>query len=260
MKQGEREHQIDGVCMLNETEVKWLDYAWRIATCPDYHRRECIRLGAARSRRGLCKGNDLRWPGYVGADYRPGEGVLLVGAVHAPELPVAPSGLQRDKDLQRTAYALTKLLSGWTAQPRSISRDEQFLPAFQRAFVDAAVLWERWDEFAKILEALELSIQQVAYTNLAKCKAVGDGELLVKFCQSEFAPISDLVETLNPCAVFTCVLNGGTGGSWGVRWCENPNEGPTVYPFHGRRGTDQDGRKIDIWTRDVASKLQCKPL
>ena len=234
---------------MNETEAKWLEYACGIATCPDSHRAKCIALGAATSQPGCCVGNDLRWPGYLGANYRPGVGVLFVGAVHGAESPDASD------DLKRTSDALTNLLKGWTAQPRSRSRDEQFLRDFQRAFVKAAVLWKRWKVFAKILEALKLSIEQVAYTNLAKCKAYDAGYKHIKLCQSEFAPISSLVQTLNPRAIFTCVLPAALGGRLGVQWCDSRRECPPVYPFDGRTQMDGYGRKFEIWMKDVAGKL-----
>jgi hypothetical protein len=70
-------HDVHAV---TEAEAAWLAYARAVLSDLE-HRRECAALGASPEHPGV-DATDLRWPGYLGADYVAGEGALCVGNVH----------------------------------------------------------------------------------------------------------------------------------------------------------------------------------
>ncbi len=60
---------------LARLESEWLDYAWSVLADTE-HIRQCEQNGGT----GI-EDRSLRWPGYLGARYRPG-GLLLVANIH----------------------------------------------------------------------------------------------------------------------------------------------------------------------------------
>lgn len=74
----------------DDVRGKWLDYAWRVVNTDSAHLDWC------RSRRGSPDATQrhapawMRWPGYVGARWTKGTGLLFVGSVHR-EFDIGPS-------------------------------------------------------------------------------------------------------------------------------------------------------------------------
>src|SRR3954468_11235119 len=99
---------------LVDVEQRWLDHAWRVASCPDGHRRLCETAGGAAPRAGAVDGNELRWPGYLGRNYI---GILCVGHVSRE---VTPQHLALMPTQVRRSYARLEAASrGWLAAGRS---------------------------------------------------------------------------------------------------------------------------------------------
>jgi hypothetical protein len=189
-------------------------------------------------------GNDLRWPGYLGRRYGQLATVLCVGHVHAT-------------DWEQTARVpLEKSLRRWLSSGRSQSSDTAYLESVREVFEWWLPTWRRWSHFRALVDKLQLDVQDIAWTNLAKCRvsreANPDG--VVRVCQSAF-PIREVVEALRPEAVLSCVKNAYEGGPIVTTWRSANLPRPLVFTWDGRRGTDRDGRLLRVWTDDAVRQI-----
>ena len=250
--------------MENETEQRWLDYAWSVVDCPDRHRAQCEALGAAVPGPGRVDGNEVRWPGYLGRDYREGVGVLCVAAVHREARPEeeAPGTA-----VGRTNAALVEAHRRWLRQGRSQGEDSRFLESVRDAYEEALPHWSRWNRHFRALvqDYLGMSRSGIAWTNLAKCRvAIHLGgqtrtaeATLQPFCQRDFAPVSELVEAIRPALVLACVLNARQGGGIVSSWA-SPSASPLVFSWQGQSGHDRhnrdpQARRLSEWAPEMAA-------
>lgn len=142
--------------MLAPQFSKWLDYAHATV--------------AERRTTGCACDADVAWPGYMGTRYPDGR-VLLVGAIHHAKV-LNASGL----------LSIVPEVKAWGASHRTEALDRKYLSVVEKAYLDAIpgfIRWKEpsgasrrgavWSNFKKILDALGLSFEDVAFTNLAKC-------------------------------------------------------------------------------------------
>lgn len=250
--------------MLTDVERDWLDYAWRVVTCPAEHLSACVAAGGAVSGPGRVDGNELRWPGYVGRRWEPGRGVLCVGAVHREPNPLGPE--DEDLPINRTTRELTEATRAWQSGGRSPQGDEAYLRAVQLAYVDGLPTWPRWNRHFKSLVEVHLGMrtEEIAWTNLAKCRVPinRDSDKVVRLCQQRFSPIADLVATLRPAAVLCSVLNAKAGGGIVESW-DSPTWSPIVFTWQGQSGhdrhnTDPKRRAFSGWAPEAAAMIRAR--
>jgi hypothetical protein len=254
--------------MLTDVERDWLDYAWRVVTCPAEHRSACIAAGGAVPGPGRVDGNELRWPGYVGRRWEPGRGVLCVGAVHREADPTKHVG----PTITRTNRELNEATRAWQSRGRSPHGDETYLRAIQDAYVDALPTWDRWNRHFRPLveDHLRMAREEIAWTNLAKCRVSidrGAGERaaeqkVIRLCQQRFVPIADLVAALRPAAVLCCVLKAIPGGGIVESW-DSSAWSPRVFTWfgltgHDRHNTDPHRRDFSEWAPEAAAMIRAR--
>ncbi len=146
--------------MLAPEFSKWLDYAYAAV--------------AERRMTGCACDSDVAWPGYMGTRY-PDRRVLLVGAIHHAKV-LNASGL----------LSIVPCVKAWAANRTKAcdaeALDRSYLSVVEKAYLEAIpgfICWKEpsgasrrgavWSNFEKILDALGLSFEDVAFTNLAKC-------------------------------------------------------------------------------------------
>jgi hypothetical protein len=200
---------------------------------------------------GVDGGNELRFPGYIGRSYKAGQGVLLVGHVHRePE----PQHMSLPGDHERFIAAHFR----WQASVRSEEADAEFLSEMRRHYEEAVSSWNPWRQFFRSIveDELRMSLSEVAYTNLAKCRQDpnrGSAERLTTFCQTQF-PAYELVDAIRPAGVFVCVISAAPSRGV-IRW--NLGEwDPPVYAFEGRNGRDARKRKRDEWLPEAVARVR----
>lgn len=225
-------------------EAHWLDYAWRVVTCPTDHRSECVAAGGAVPGPGRMDGNELRWPGYLGRRYEAGRGVLCVGAVHREGDP-AKHGL--DTVPGRTDAELVAATRRWMQKGRGLKADAEYLNALRNSYEEALPSWTRYQRHFRSLieEHLRMDSTQIAWTNLAKCRVSIDRgsaqraaeQRLTRLCQTTF-PVSQLVAAIRPAAVLVAVLRAGENGDIVADWAA-PEWRPLVFAWQGQSGHDR---------------------
>ncbi len=248
---------------MTEIEERWLDYAWSIINCPKSHRERCEALGAAVPGHGRVDGNEVRWPGYLGEGYREGTGILCVGAVHREARPEEEA---RDSVTRRTNAELVNAHRRWVQRGRSRDEDRDYLAAVRAAYECALPRWDRWkDHFRTLVEVhLGMSRREIAWTNLAKCRVpihrgnrIRTAEAkLIRLCQRDFAPVTELVEAIRPGLVLCCVLHAPSGGDIVSSW-DSSSASPLVYCWQGRTGhdlhnRDPQRRRLAEWAPEMA--------
>jgi hypothetical protein len=249
---------------VNDTEGRWLEYAWGVVNCPDDHRRACEGGGAAVAGPGRYDGNELRFPGYLGRGYCEGRGVLCVGAVHREADPDAlePQHAQLDAELVAAHR-------DWLASERGLAADARFLSRLRVAYEGSLPFWPRWRRHFRPLVEVYLGMDptEIAWTNLAKCRVaihLGSRQRsaesrLTRLCQGAF-PVSAVVEAIRPVAVLVAVLaarpGSGIVSSWSSDSCQ-----PLVYTWQGQSGhdrhnTDPDRRPFSEWAPEAAAQIR----
>ncbi len=257
---------------MNKIERAWLDYAWQVVNCPESHLYACINAGAAVPGKGRVDGNDLRLPGYLGRNYRPG-GILCVAAVGREPT------IEREKKypvIRRTNANLYNLTQKWIKKGRSSRKDAQYLKSAQICYEEALPNWPRWRRHFRTLveDYLNMNVTNIAWTNLAKCrvsidrgqKARTSESNLTRLCQRHFIPIRAIVDILQPVVILVSVLDAGRGGSIVESW-DGQSCSPLVYSWQGQSGHDRHNadpraRRLHDWApdmvREVRSRIEAK--
>lgn len=185
--------------MTSAVEATWLDYAWTVSSCPAGHRRECGDRGGVDP----FVDSSVRYPGNLGSAYESEVGVLCVGLVHKSR---DPDDNPADADRHARFLPIAEAIAGWRDRGRSPETDERYLKESRSAYEAAIPGWPIWlNQFRPVLKEARLEHDQVAYTNLAKCRAPLDEDdrmsrRLASLCQSTF-PLLTLVERLRPAFV-----------------------------------------------------------
>lgn len=192
---------------------------------------------------------------------------MCVGAVHRE-----PSIEYEDNDPvgARTNAELIEGARRWLRDGRSLESDGAYLGTLRDAYEEALPSWPRWKRHFRTLveDYLGLSVTEIAWTNLAKCRVPihsGDSarraqEHLTRLCQADFASVSDLVDRIRPVAVLVAVLKAGPGGPIVSSW-ESSNASPLVYAWQGQSGhdlhnTDPQARRLSEWAPEMAAQVR----
>jgi hypothetical protein len=172
---------------MNEIETQWMKYVrtvyaegcWKC--CLDPHGSNSapkVRL----------------WPGYLGPDYATGR-VLLIGERHNDDAFWKSPGI--------TNFNIN--VADWCAKPEDEPDDDVYLDAVRGFYPAATKDWKSgsvWARFYRIIGALGLPIEQVAFTNLAKCTdQKDDSNKAVQECYGAFDPLY-LIHMLKPLITF----------------------------------------------------------
>jgi hypothetical protein len=221
----------------------WIDWA-RLIVDDSAHAAVCdgirdrVRPGAASPSADGADAPDLRWPGYVGAAYRPG-GVLCVSNIHTR---FQSGGLASAEGLVTSALDAHR---HWT---RHEMDDAEWL-ASVRAMYAAGLGPGGWSVAGGYREAwrqLGEDAHSIAYVNAARCQWFGmkPPKALYAECLTAM-PLDPLLDILSPRLVLT------TSPSVHARWAAR-DELPVVY-FHQMYGTLV--RSVTI--RDVTGTARC---
>ena len=207
-------------------EVAWLDWAHDVVRIKDdkpMHYAWCqARLARCTASQGPgayahdveadpASDPALRWPGYVGAGWRPGAGVLFIGSVHADFTRLGggagdASRISTVRDLATANRAYMGAKVGDQAARR------RFLDVSRQAYTELAPGWTRAGVLHDLLEIVMPNeeplarFEGAARTNLAHCRArpgetVGGEYLLQQKCSGSKGafPLEVLVGILWPC-------------------------------------------------------------
>ena len=252
---------------LQAWEHDWLDWAWpivRIAVDDPEHLSWCReRLAAAEYEHDEtadpASDPTLRWPGYVGVDWEPGRGVLFVGSVH--------SDFTRDgrRAGPPERYAIVAGMAsanrGWRQSTRDTARDTRYLESTREAYASLIPGWSRDSAFGDVRRHLGDSVESIAWTNLAHCRArprtISEYALQLR-CSSRDGdyPIGGLIAAIRPVAVVTSVLPIET--TYTRRYDLSPGGGyrePWVCAFNGATG-QRHGRPAGEWAIDAAATIR----
>jgi hypothetical protein len=202
--------------------------------------RDRARPGAAIPNPDGADAPDVRWPGYIGANFRPG-GVLCVSNIHTR----FQSG-----GLASAGALVTSALDAHRQWTRRELDDVQWL-ARVRAMYAAGLGPGGWSVASGYREAwrqLGENAESIAYVNAARCQwsGVKPPKTLYAECLTAM-PLDPLLDILSPRLVLT------TSPSVHARWTGR-GELPVVY-FHQMYGTLV--RSVTI--RDVAGTTRHLP-
>jgi hypothetical protein len=199
-------------------EWAWLDYCRRVVR-DDEHRIDCAARGGSAlgdpDGRGRVVYAEARWPGYLGALYRPG-GILWVNIVHED---LGQRGYRAEADRYAGATARWR-----SAGQRDAGEDALYLEAQRRAYLGGLSTWTVGNLVRDVVvSTLGESLHTIAYCNAARCQVLvrKDGQhgpvqdRLVGLCQA-WLPIDIAVDALQPSlVVFTsAVLLAERDWSW----------------------------------------------
>jgi hypothetical protein len=179
-------------------ETEWLFYARRLLADKGHIAKCDLALGPEAV--WLSDADDLRWPGYLGSEYRPG-GLLLVATVHrefASGRPPLPAELTQ------------RLVDCTRAWRDGALDDDTWLGVLRDVY--ALGLAHHW-AVGRLIRALEnrapFDVHDVAYVNAARCQLVENPPLahraeiikrVVALCAIAY-PVAALLELLQPGAV-----------------------------------------------------------
>ena len=253
---------------LADWEADWLDWAFPIvqmASNNPEHLLWCEKaLGLARypkSPQDPASGDPtLRWPGYVGSRWRPGNGILFVGSVHSD---FSKDGRRKGKpDRQATVQKLADANARWRDSARDGRSDDlRYLTHTRDAYVALIPGWTRDGAFAMVRDELGDSLDEVAWTNLAHCRAKprsGTNEYrLQKECSGATGayPIGDLLTALRPLAVLACIAPLEKDHGKSFLFEARDGSRPEVWCFRGDNGKRQ-GQDPSQWVPEVARRIR----
>ncbi len=189
-----------------------------------------------------------RWPGYLGSRYKRGR-VLLVGAIHNAGQLFTPE-----------IVALESQVEKWMNASRSTDSNRQYLTAVQSAYLASSRRWacngNVWKRFDELLCYLGIDIEQVAFTNLAKCFcSVGQNDTrFVKACLTRY-PVGALIEEIQPKAVFIGKNEKATNRLLGDL---ETKTGALVFQYNNRTGQSPDRRSFREWAPEAARKYRSR--
>ena len=195
------------------TTDRWLTYAREVVTDKD-HREHCQERGGSNpnaicaERGGLQRpanfAKDVRWPGYLGSAYGAG-GVLWISNIH------------RNFDSEGLPPSFAEGANNCIRRWRDgVSDDASFLQELRAIYLRGLRRWLVGSWPGKALLALEVELESVAYTNVAKCQAVDTGMSLQRFCVARW-PLRRIVNLLEPGLVLL-TSETGLSKSGPARW------------------------------------------
>ncbi|MBD3233222.1 MAG: hypothetical protein GF315_05815 [candidate division Zixibacteria bacterium] len=249
----------------SDFESKWLDYAWSVLNCSNKQR--CYDAGAAKPHPDRNDGNDLCWPGYIGRNYEPGEGILCVGAVHKE---LSLDALKKDAFIRRNNEDFVNSARQWLQEGRSPGADQAYLSTVRKVYERALPTWSRYRSHFRMLieDYLCMDIAQIAWVNLAKCRVPVDQGTkrraaqadLTCLCQNEGPAMSNLIEALRPVAVLVAGLKAGQDSDIVPSW-DGPNWSPLVFSWqgqfgHDRHNTDPKRRSLKEWAPEMVAEIK----
>jgi len=200
---------------LNEIAMKtrpdcdsaWLVYARGVLG--DGVLRSCCQFPVAADR-PLRK--RVLWPGYIGVNYAKGR-VLFVGAMHnAGELFTSEIG------------ALAEVAAQWIRSAATSTTNAHHLEEVRRAYLASIPRWTKgavWGRFDRIRRRLNLTWEDIAFTNIAKCAEISDANdrdskkrynKRITKCTGSFFDRVPLAE-LQPLAIFVACDNATVRGA-----------------------------------------------
>lgn len=145
---------------LTKIERSWVTYALRLLDDRE-HLRRCELAGGSPIGEldpGRRLDADLRWPGYLGRDYRSG-GVLCVATVHRDfETNGAGPGV-RAGIVEATRGLRDRILS-----------DVEYLNLVRRGYEAGLAKWVVGGHLGRTLGALGVPLSAIAYVNAARCQ------------------------------------------------------------------------------------------
>jgi len=218
---------------------RWLAYARRVLEAG------ALSQCCAQSPRNDAIDRVRRWPGYLGSRYDSGC-VLLVGAIHNADRLFTPEILALGDEAKK-----------WVGAPRTPESDRRYLASVRAAYTASARRWALngnvWKRFDKLLGHLGIEMEQVAFTNLAKCFCpVGHNDTrFVKACLARY-PLGALIEDIRPRAVFIAKDAQATNhleGEIGTK------TGALVFRFNNRTG-QANGRSFREWVPEAAQEYR----
>jgi hypothetical protein len=147
---------------------------------------------------------DVRWPGYLGPDYRPG-GVLWAANIHTRfDTRGLPASFAAD-----AANSVRAFRDGH-------SDSDAFLAAMSDVYQQGLARWNVGYWGRRVLDQLGVPLSAVAYTNAAKCQAFGTAEGLQRLCQTQW-PLRDTARMLAPALILITsqtALQAAGPGPW----------------------------------------------
>jgi hypothetical protein len=168
--------------MLSRLETAWLEYAREVVEDGEHH-STCASRGGSDASLGFAP--DVRWPGYLGRDYRRG-GVLWLANVHTS---FATAGLG-----PRFAQTADESVRRWRGR---FDSDETFLDGLRNTYEIGLATWTVGGWPRRALERLGVPIAAVAYSNAARCQATDTGIELQRHCLKRW-PVQRLLDLLEP--------------------------------------------------------------
>jgi hypothetical protein len=248
-------------------EQAWLDWARpiaRIASDAPDHLSWCrSKLGDAEYPHDelVDPASDptLRWPGYVGASWRPDHGVLFVGSVHSDFTKDGRNtGSPERLEIVR---AMAQANRRWRDTPRSADEDQRYLKATRHAYGTLIPGWARDSAFGQVRVHLGEPVDAIAWTNLAHCRArprrTNEYRLQLE-CSGKNGsfPIGELIAALRPVAIITSVSPVET--TYARRYEFSAHDGtvrPWICAFNGATGK-RHGIDSTVWTAEAAIEIR----
>ena len=198
----------------------------------------------------------LRWPGYLGIDWKPDHGVLFVGSVHSDFRKDGHRGGGPDRAalVARMAVANRR----WRdLEVDSAAEDARYLDATRGAYSRLMPGWSRDSAFGAVRRELGDAVEEIAWTNLAHCRAQpkltpgsGGEYTLQRKCSGVDGtfPIKELLDAIRPAAVLACASPLGGRDARRFDLIFSHGGAPLVWTFNGRTAKC-DGVEPEVWAK-----------
>ncbi|MGH2796502.1 MAG: tyrosine-type recombinase/integrase [Thermoleophilaceae bacterium] len=225
-----------------EVERRWIAYARGVVHVSPSHLALCESKGGVPD--AADPSRSLRWPGYIGRRYDEGRGILCVNQVHRDD----------NAESEQVDLGVNLRYVDATARWKAGDLDDgTFLEETRRAYEYWIPRWDAWKHFRQLVqEQLGLGVDEIAYTNLAKCQLPIDRDTtpVVQLCQQEF-PMGALVTAIRPLAVLCARADAYEGGPIVREWCSTE-----VFTFNFRTGQNKAGELRSVWGAKMAARLR----